>query len=177
MPLPTLILGDITTVSADAIVDAANSGLAGGGGVDGAIHAAAGPELARACAEWVREHGRVPAGSAALTPGFRLPARYVIHAVGPVWHGGDSGEADTLASAYRTSIRLADAHGDIATIAFPSISTGIYGYPVELAAPVALAAVRDALSSAQHVREATFVLFDRHTFDAYTAAFDALERG
>lgn len=135
----------------------------------GAIHAAAGPELARACAAWVAEHGPVAPGGAAITPGFALPARYVIHAVGPVWQGGSSGEADTLASAYHASIDLAEQAG-LASIAFPSISTGIFGYPVELAAPVAVAAVRDALAQASSVRTATFVLFDRATFAAYERA-------
>lgn len=162
-----LTLGDITRFTSDAIVNAANPQLTPGGGVSGAIHRAAGRELASACAEYVREHGAVTTGSAALTPGFRLPARYVIHAVGPVWSGGAAGEALALAGAYRACIELADAHGDIRTVAFPSISTGIYGYPLDLAAPVALAAVQEALAVATHVREATFVLFNQRTFDAY----------
>lgn len=168
MPI-TLVLGDITLVPTDAIVNAANSGLLPGGGVCGAIHAAAGPELARACAEWVREHGSVPTGSAAITPGFRLPARFVIHAVGPVWHGGDSGEAESLASAYRSAVELADEHG-LVSVAFPSISTGIYGYPLELAAPVALRAITDALAGAEHVHDVTMVLFDPRTHSAYERA-------
>ena len=168
MPI-SLVLGDITRVEADAIVNAANSQLLRGGGVCGAIHAAAGPELARACDAYVREHGPVPPGGAALTPGFRLPARFVIHAVGPVWHGGSRGEAETLAGAYRSSMRLADQTG-IATIAFPSLSTGIFGYPVGLAAPVAVGAVREALEGAAHLREATFVLFDPATYGAYEQA-------
>ncbi len=164
-----LTLGDITEFEADAIVNAANTHLAPGGGACGAIHAAGGPEIAREGAEYVREHGTVPTGGAAITTGGHLPARYVIHAVGPVWHGGSGGEAGMLASAYRHSIEIADARG-LETIAFPSISTGIFGYPVARAAPVALRAVRDALASAEHVREATFVLYDRDTYAAYDKA-------
>jgi len=170
MPI-RLTLGDITRTDVDAIANAANSQLLPGGGVCGAIHAAAGPELARACAAWVREHGTVPAGSAAITPGFALPARWVIHAVGPVWRGGSAGEAELLASAYRASIELAEEHS-LATVAFPSISTGIFGYPVELAAPVALGAITQALASTPHVREVTFVLFDAGTMSAYEQAWE-----
>jgi O-acetyl-ADP-ribose deacetylase len=165
----TLVLGDITNQATDAIVNAANSRLLPGGGVSGAIHAAAGPELEEACSAYVHTNGTVPAGSAAMTRGFQLPARFVIHAVGPVWHGGDSGEDESLASAYETSIALADTAG-LETIAFPSISTGIYGYPVHLAAPVALAAVRAALGRAVRMREALFVLHDGRAYSAYKAA-------
>lgn len=164
-----LILGDITTVSTDAIVNAANSQLLPGGGVCGAIHAAAGPELARACREYLAERGPVAPGCSAITPGFHLPARFVIHAVGPVWRGGSAREAETLASAYRSAIELADA-SKLADIAFPSISTGIYRYPVGLAAPVALRSVSEALVNAASVREATFVLFDSATYAAYSHA-------
>jgi O-acetyl-ADP-ribose deacetylase (regulator of RNase III) len=167
-----LILGDITTVQADAVVNAANSQLLPGGGVCGAIHAAAGPELARACRTYVAEHGPVAPGGAAMTPGFRLPARFVIHAVGPVWRGGSAGEADTLISAYCSAVELADAQR-LQSIAFPSISTGIYGYPVGLAAAVALRSVRDELASAANVLDATFVLFDSATYAAYERALDA----
>jgi O-acetyl-ADP-ribose deacetylase (regulator of RNase III) len=166
-----LALGDITRFDTDAIVNAANSRLAPGGGVCGAIHAAAGRELAIACAEYVRAHGPIPAGEAAITPGFALPARFVIHAVGPMWHGGGSGEPQTLASAYRASMRLAEEAG-LATIAFPSLSTGIFGYPAGLAAPVAIGAVREALARTLAVKEATFVLFDRATYAAYEAALE-----
>jgi O-acetyl-ADP-ribose deacetylase len=168
-----LTLGDITRVDADAIVNAANSQLLPGGGVCGAIHAAAGPELARSCAEWVREHGPVPVGSAAITPGFALPADWVVHAVGPVWRGGTGGEEQLLASAYRTSIELAE-QCSLATVAFPSISTGIFGYPVRLAAPIALRAVAEALGRAPHLHEVTFVLFDHGTLAAYEAALETL---
>jgi O-acetyl-ADP-ribose deacetylase len=168
-----LIHGDITHVDTDAIVNAANSHLAPGGGVCGAIHLAAGPQLALACAQYVAAHGAVPTGSAAMTPGFALPALWVVHAVGPVWHGGDSGEADLLASAYRSAVLIAD-EAALRSIAFPSISTGIFGFPVELAAPVALAAVSDAIAEAASVREATFVLYDRATFSAYERALAEL---
>ena len=168
-----LVLGDITTVATDAIVNAANRQLTPGGGVCGAIHAAAGPELARACREYVAGHGPVAPGCSAITPGFRLPARYVIHSVGPVWHGGAVGEPETLASAYRTAVETADGSG-LASIAFPSISTGIFGYPVGLAAPVATASVLDALAAATTVREAVFVLFDAGTYAAFE---QALSRG
>jgi O-acetyl-ADP-ribose deacetylase (regulator of RNase III) len=167
------MLGDITRIDADAIVNAANSGLAPGGGVSGAIHSAGGPEIARECAAYVREHGPVPTGGAALTTAGRLPARHVIHAVGPIWGGGRSGEPEALASAYGRSIEIADANG-LETIAFPSISTGIYGYPLDLAAPVAVHAVQEALVDTRHLREATFVLFDQRTYDAYERALDEL---
>ena len=162
-----LVLADITTLQVDAIVNAANRQLLPGGGVCGAIHRAAGPQLARACAAWVLEHGPVPAGAAAVTPGFALPARYVVHAVGPMWSGGDAGEQVLLAAAYANSIAAADALCDIASIAFPSISTGIFGYPVELAAPVALRAVHEAIAKASRVRDVTFALFDQRTLNAF----------
>ena len=164
-----LVLGDITTVATDAIVNAANRQLAPGGGVCGAIHAAAGPELARACREYVAEHGPVAPGLSAITPGFRLPARFVIHTVGPVWRGGFAGESQTLASAYHTAVATADASG-LSSIAFPSISTGIFGYPVGLAAPASIDSVLSALASARTVRQALFVLYDAGTYAAYEHA-------
>jgi O-acetyl-ADP-ribose deacetylase (regulator of RNase III) len=133
-----IVVGDITKLEVEAIVNAANSSLMGGGGVDGAIHRAAGPELKEAC----RPLGGCPTGDARITPGFRLPARWVIHTVGPVWHGGDSGEANLLRSCYDRSFALAREKG-VRTIAFPSISTGAYGYPKRAAAGIALDAMRE----------------------------------
>lgn len=133
-----IIKADITRLEVDAIVNAANSGLLGGGGVDGAIHAAAGPELLAAC----REIGGCPTGEARITPGFLLPARWVIHTVGPVWQGGQSGEAELLRECYINSLRLALQHA-VQTIAFPAISTGVYGYPKRQAAVIATTAMRE----------------------------------
>lgn len=148
------LVADITTLDTDAIVNAANESLAPGGGVCGAIHGAAGPELARACASI----GHCPTGEACITPGFRLPANYVIHAVGPIWRGGDAGEAELLASAYRASLQLA-AENDVRSIAFPAISTGIYGFPLELATPIAVSAVREAATSSG-VERVVFACFN-----------------
>lgn len=132
------IHGDITQLQVDAIVNAANATLLGGGGVDGAIHRAAGPELVEAC----RSLGGCPTGEARITPGFRLPAKWVIHTVGPVWHGGKRGEAQLLESCYRSSLRLALEH-NVRTVAFPSISTGAYGYPKRQAAKIAITVMRE----------------------------------
>lgn len=165
-----LVLGDITKESTDAVANAANSTLLGGGGVDGAIHRAGGPEILAACQEVRAKQGGCPTGEAVITPGGRLPARYVIHAVGPVWGGGDRGEPDLLASCYRNSLKLAAAHG-IRSIAFPSISTGIYGYPVEEAAKVALSVVASFLTAGNRLPDyIRFVLFDEATFAAYEKA-------
>jgi O-acetyl-ADP-ribose deacetylase (regulator of RNase III) len=165
----TLLTGDITVQDADAVANAANEQLAPGGGVCGAIHRAGGPELWKECEAIVQKRGSLPTGQAVATTAGRMKARYVIHTVGPVWHGGRSGEPEKLASCYRGSIGVADQL-KLKTIAFPSISTGIFGYPVELAAPVALKAVAETLQQSRHVTEVRFVLFDQPTFDAYCAA-------
>ena len=172
MPI-ALLRGDITRVEADAIVNAANPTLAPGGGVCGAIHSAGGPAIAAECRLRVAGSGPVATGDAAATTAGRLDARYVIHAVGPIWHGGRSGEAEALASAYARSVEVADELGST-SIAFPSISTGIYGYPVQLAAPVALGTVKDALAKAKYVKTVTFAFIDEFTFHAYQSALASL---
>jgi O-acetyl-ADP-ribose deacetylase (regulator of RNase III) len=166
----TLVQGDITHQRVDAIVNAANSRLVGGGGVDGAIRRAGGPAIEEECARIRAAQGGCPTGSAVITGAGRLPARYVIHAVGPVWYGGRQGEAELLASAYRASLELAAAHG-VRTIAFPSISTGVYGYPVSLAARVALGTVAEVVQGTS-IEEVRFVLFSEPDFDAYAAALE-----
>lgn len=166
--------GDITLETTDAIVNAANPGLMGGGGVDGAIHRAGGPAILEECKEIVRRQGRLPPGKAVITGGGNLIARYVIHTVGPVWQGGKSGEAEALASAYRESLKLAVEHR-LTSVSFPSISTGAYGYPVDAAAEVALAAVIDFLNeNPGSLREVVFVLFDGRTLAAYEKALERL---
>ena len=156
------VQGDITTVAVDAIVNAANGTLLGGGGVDGAIHRAGGPAIMAEC----RRLGGCDTGDAKATTGGDLPARYVIHAVGPVWRGGGAGEADLLASAHRRAIELADELG-CESVAFPAISTGIYGYPVGRAAEVALAAAGAAAADAANVRRVVFVLFSAGDLDVF----------
>jgi O-acetyl-ADP-ribose deacetylase (regulator of RNase III) len=168
-----LAKGDITTVAVDAIVNAANSALAGGGGVDGAIHRAAGPEL---MAELSARYRGCPTGSAVITGPGRLSehrVQHVIHAVGPVWRGGGHDEEAHLRSAYMTSLRLAGDAG-AGSVAFPAISAGIYGYPLDQAARVAVAAVRDGLIENHSIQRAVFVLFSRETFDAFAGALAVL---
>jgi O-acetyl-ADP-ribose deacetylase (regulator of RNase III) len=161
------VLGDITAEAVDAIVNAANSSLLGGGGVDGAIHRAAGPELLEAC----RALGGCPTGEAKATPGFRLPARWVIHTVGPLWRGGTSGEPALLASCYRRSLEVADELG-ARSVAFPAVSTGIYGYPSDAAAAVAVDTIRSTPTSVELVR---LVAFDDATLRLYETRLAAGE--
>lgn len=164
-----LVQGDITQQDTDAIVNAANSSLLGGGGVDGAIHAAAGPGLLAECRTL---HG-CQTGDAKITRGYQLKARHVIHTVGPIFHGSPR-DAESLASCYRRSLQLADANR-LLSVAFPSISTGAYGYPVEQAAPVALRAVIDYLDTHTGIELVRFVLYDQHTFQAYQQALERLQ--
>ena len=161
-----LVQGDITIQATDAIVNAANSGLMGGGGVDGAIHRTGGPAIMEECRKIREKIGRLPAGKAVITTGGRLKAKYVIHTVGPVWHGGTSGEAELLASAYRESLKLADEKG-LKSISFPAISTGAYGYPLEPAARVALQTVLDFMSQDKSLEEVVLVLYDSATYQIY----------
>lgn len=156
------VKGDITRMPVDAIVNAANSTLLGGGGVDGAIHRAAGPDLREYCASL----GGCPTGEARITPGFRLPARHIIHTVGPVWHGGRSGEPELLAACYRNCFALAEAHG-ISTIAFPAISCGVFGFPKDEAARIAVRGCLDALRASEALREVRLVAFDNEMLELY----------
>jgi O-acetyl-ADP-ribose deacetylase (regulator of RNase III) len=166
---------DITKETADAIVNAANSSLLGGGGVDGAIHRAGGPAILAECKRIVASIGTLTAGKAVLTTGGRLPAKYVIHTVGPVYRGGEQHEAETLAGCYRESIRIADEHG-IRSLAFPSISTGAFGYPVHQAAEIAARTVIEALPPCAHLDQVRFVLFDIATCNAYVRAAEKISR-
>jgi O-acetyl-ADP-ribose deacetylase len=161
------VRADITTLDVDAVVNAANASLLGGGGVDGAIHRAAGPELLAEC----RGLGGCATGDAKATGGHRLPARWVIHTVGPVWRGGGDGEAELLASCYTRSLAVADELG-AASIAFPAISTGIYGYPLDEAAPVAIEAVNSAATAVEEVR---FVLFDGATWNEFEMTLSKIQ--
>jgi O-acetyl-ADP-ribose deacetylase (regulator of RNase III) len=161
--------GDITRQTTDAIVNAANSGLMGGGGVDGAIHRAGGPAILEECKKIVSRQGRLPTGQAVITTAGNMKARYVIHTVGPIWQGGDQGESGLLASAYRESLKLA-AENNLISISFPSISTGAYGYPVEKATRTAIKEVISFLKQTTSIKEVVFVLFDTRTLEAYADA-------
>jgi O-acetyl-ADP-ribose deacetylase (regulator of RNase III) len=160
-----IVEGDITTLAVDAIVNAANTSLLGGGGVDGAIHRAAGPGLREEC----RKLGGCPPGEARLTGGYNLPARYVIHTVGPIWRGGGQGEFETLAQCYRNSLALAIKH-DLHSIAFPSISTGAYGFPIRRAARIALRAILGILDYNSTLEQVMCVCYSRTDFEEYMAA-------
>lgn len=160
-----VVQGDITTLSVDAIVNAANSRLAGGGGVDGAIHRAAGPELHQAC----KALGGCPTGQVKMTPGFKLPAKAVFHAVGPVWHGGKQGEPEALASCYQQAMALAAEQG-FTSIAFSAISCGIYGYPNDQAVAIAVKSVKQALATKTSVQRVVFCCFDQAMADRYRRA-------
>ena len=165
-----LMLGDITKQTVDAIVNAANTTLLGGGGVDGAIHRAAGPELLEEC----RELGGCPTGEARITKAYRLPAKHVIHTVGPVWRGGKTNEAELLRSCYKNSMKLADENG-IKTIAFPSISTGAYGFPIETAAPIALQVVLENLEKINRIEKVVFVCFSHPDYDVYEKSLKSVK--
>ena len=164
-----VVQGDITRVEVDAIVNAANEGLRGGGGVDGAIHRAGGPSIMEEC----RKIGHCPTGLAVMTTAGRLPAKHVIHTVGPVWRGGSMNECELLKSAYENSLRLA-AEEKLASIAFPSVSTGVYGYPIDLAAPVAIGAALDHLEGKAGLERIVFVLFSEADYKTYLSKMEAL---
>jgi O-acetyl-ADP-ribose deacetylase (regulator of RNase III) len=169
-----IIQGDITRQATDAIVNAANSGLMGGGGVDGAIHRAGGPAILEECKRIVAQQGRLPTGQAVITTGGNLKAKYVIHTVGPVWHGGAKGEAALLESAYAESLKLAAAN-KLSGLSLPSISTGAYGYPLAEAAGIALRTTKAFLSQQPgSLREVVFVLFDDNSYQAYAQALEGL---
>ena len=162
----TVVKADITTLDVDAVVNAANNSLLGGGGVDGAIHRTAGPELLEEC----RNLGGCATGDAKITKGYRLPAKYVIHTVGPVWHGGGRGEAELLASCYRRSLELASGAG-VKSIAFPSISTGVYGFPIERACRIALGEIHDFLAAGGPLRRVLLVSFSASDLSIYQTAY------
>jgi O-acetyl-ADP-ribose deacetylase (regulator of RNase III) len=172
MTEPTLsaVKADITTLEVDAIVNAANSTLLGGGGVDGAIHRKAGPELLAEC----RTLGACSTGDAKITKGYRLPARFVIHAVGPVWHGGNKGEDELLASCYRRSLEIAEGH-QLQSIAFPSISTGVYGFPKDRAAGIAVMTTNETMARLASVERVIFCCFDQEALDLHQAELNALK--
>lgn len=171
-----LVQGDITKQGVDAVVNAANSSLMGGGGVDGAIHRAGGARILEECKAIVAKAGRLPPGQAVVTTAGDLPARHVIHTVGPVWQGGGRGEPEALASAYRECLRLGEETG-LKSIAFPSISTGAYGYPVAEAAALALRTVAEHLRSGSGLAEVRFVLFSRRDLEIYERALEQVPQG
>jgi O-acetyl-ADP-ribose deacetylase (regulator of RNase III) len=169
----SMIQGDITGQATDAIVNAANSSLMGGGGVDGAIHRAGGTAILEECKKIVARQGRLPTGKAVITTGGNLKARYVIHTVGPIWHGGSRNEAELLRSAYYECLKLA-TENKLASISFPSISTGAYGYPVDEAAKIAVSTVVSFLKEqATPLKDVVFVLFDSRTYQSYHSALQA----
>ena len=173
----SLIQGDLTKQATGGIVNAANSGLMGGGGVDGAIHRAGGPAILEQCRRIVLKQGRLPTGQAVITTGGNLLAKYVIHTVGPVWQGGTAHESQLLASAYNESLKLAE-NNQITSLSFPSISTGAYSYPVEQAAKVAIQTVIAFLrDEAHYIQEVIFVLFDQRTYEAYRKALQGEASG
>ncbi|MDP2931760.1 MAG: O-acetyl-ADP-ribose deacetylase [Chloroflexota bacterium] len=172
----SLAQGDITRQNTDAIVNAANSSLMGDSGVDGAIHRAGGPAILEECKQIVARQGRLPTGRAVITTGGNLKAKYVIHTVGPVWHGGGQGEPELLASAYRESLKLASQR-NLTSVSFPSISTGAYGYPVADAARVALKTVLTFLQNeTTSLKEVVFVLYDARTYETYRVALEELAK-
>ncbi len=166
-----LVRGDITQQDTDAIVNAANSGLLGGGGVDGAIHLAGGPQILEECRAIRTKQGECPAGQAVITGGGQLKARYVIHAVGPVWRGGRHNEDELLRSAYLNSLNLAVESG-VKTISFPSISTGAYGFPIERASHIAFGTVQEFVRKHPQIEEARFIVFSQHDYDVYSHLFE-----
>jgi len=173
----SIIRGDITNQATDAIVNAANSSLMGGGGVDGAIHRAGGAAILKECRQIVSRQGRLPTGKAVITGGGNLKAKYVIHTVGPVWHGGNRGEAALLTSAYEESLKVA-VENNVTSVSFPSISTGVYGYPVAEAAKVAISTVASFLKKGgTSIKEVVFVLFDSMTFESYSSTLSTISKG
>lgn len=169
----TLVRGDITREDTDAIVNAANSGLRGGGGVDGAIHRAGGPEIMEECKQIRALQGGCDPGGAVITGGGKLKARYVIHAVGPIWRGGTTNETQTLTNAYKSSLALAVQY-EVLVLSFPAISTGAYGYPLDEAAKIALTTVKEFCQDSPSLKEVRFVLFDQFAFDAYKCALETI---
>src|ERR1700680_356783 len=166
---------DITNETTDAVVNAANSSLLGGGGVDGAIHEAGGPAILAECRQIVSKIGSLAAGKAVITTSGELSVKHVIHTVGPFYRGGQYGEAEKLASCHRESVRLADEHG-LKSLSFPAISTGVFGYPISEAAPVAISSAVGALEAATHLKKVRLILYDIATLEAYTRAAEKLEK-